>query len=185
MAEPKPTTDPSGISCVANCQPEYPAALDGEEGSASIRLTIAPEGKVIGANLTTPHSNPMLNRQALLAARQMKFSEIDNEAGASVVVKINFTVEGSEFDNLARERQERLEQERQAKLEAERQQKLEAQRKEKLEQERQAKLEAEKKLQEEQQQQAAPETENSEPLTPEELEAERLRKFRERLEKLK
>lgn len=177
----EPITDPAGISCVANCQPEYPSALDGDEGSAGVRLSIAPDGKVRGAELTNPHSNSMLNRQALLAARQMQFSEIDNEAGALVVVRINFTVEGSEFDDVARERQEKLEEERKAKLEEERQQKLEAQ---KQEQERRRSQLEQQRREEIQQQEAEspPATDSTDDLTEEELEAERIRKFRERLE---
>ncbi|MGD1921175.1 MAG: hypothetical protein ACFCAD_21195 [Pleurocapsa sp.] len=40
----EPITNSAGISCIANCQPEYPSLLDGDEGSAGIRLTIAPDG---------------------------------------------------------------------------------------------------------------------------------------------
>ena len=54
-------------------------------------------------------SNSQVNRQALLAARQMQFSSPGDNA-ASVQVKIDFTVEGSEYDRLAREEQERKEQ---------------------------------------------------------------------------
>ncbi|MGD1921174.1 MAG: hypothetical protein ACFCAD_21190 [Pleurocapsa sp.] len=117
----------------------------------------------------------MLNRQAILAARQMAFNEIDNEGGALVAVRINFTVEGSELDNQDREKQEQLEEERQAKLEKQRQQKLEAQRQE----QEQKRAELEKQRQENLQQQ---QTDNTNYLTKEELEAERIRKFRERIQ---
>ncbi|MEO1341282.1 MAG: hypothetical protein AAFV28_09105, partial [Cyanobacteria bacterium J06635_13] len=141
----------------------------------------APRTLPSGAELTNPHSNSMLNRQALLAARQMQFSEIDNEAGALVVVRINFTVEGSEFDDVARERQEKLEEERKAKLEEERQQKLEAQKQE--QERRRSQLEQQRREEIQQQEAESPSaTDSTDNLTEEELEAERIRKFRERLE---
>ena len=100
---PKPTIDSEEIRCIANCQPQYPSALDGAEGTIGIRMTINSDGQVTDTELVQANSNMLLNRQALLAVRRMKFSKIDNEAGASVVVKINFTVKGSELDRLARE----------------------------------------------------------------------------------
>ena len=171
---PKPTTDPRAISCVANCQPKYPSALDGAEGSAEVRLTISSDGQVTGAELVQANNNSLLNREALLAARRMKFNKIDNEAGVLVVVKINFTVKGSEFDRLARKRQEQLERERQAKLEAERKKREEEARQAELEQQRQAELQ--------QQQESSEEPANPNNLTEKEREAEMIRKFRERIE---
>ncbi|MGL6338572.1 MAG: energy transducer TonB family protein, partial [Waterburya sp.] len=82
-------------------------------------LTLDNDGNVIGVAIATPDNNMDVNRQALLAARQMQFSSPE-EQEATVVVNINFTVEGSEFDRIAKERQEQRERERQAKLEAER-----------------------------------------------------------------
>ncbi|MEY4520377.1 MAG: hypothetical protein RLZZ499_2977, partial [Cyanobacteriota bacterium] len=96
----------SGIACVNNCEPEYPDALEGAEGSAGVKLTIDPTGNVIGAELASADSNSQVNRQALLAARQMEFSSPPGGNAASVQVKINFTVEGSEYDRLARQEQE-------------------------------------------------------------------------------
>ena len=190
-APPRPETNDGGeegISCLSNCEPEYPSALEGEEGSAGVKLTIDPNGNVVGAELVEPHSNSGVNRQALLAARQMEFSSPGNSS-AAVRVNIDFTVEGSEYDRARREEQERREQavrERQEQ-EAARQQQLEAEkqaRQEQLERERQA------RQQELQQQQEVisppvetkPESKPLPTLSPEELDEERLRKFRERIE---
>ncbi len=176
-AAPKPTTGALEISCVANCQPKYPSALDGNEGRAGIRLTIDKNGNVIAAELAQAHSNAMLNRQALLAARRMKFNKINNEAGASVVVNISFTVKGSEFERIAKERQARQERERQAKLEAER-------RRQEAERQRQEQ-EAARQRQENTRQQQIPATEPTIPnnQTEQERQAEMLREFRERINK--
>ena len=191
-APPRPEVDDggeAGISCLSNCEPEYPASLEGVEGSAGIKLTIDSGGNVVGAELVEPHSDSGINRQALLAAQQMQFSSPGNSS-AAVRVNIDFTVEGSEYDRAAREAQERREQaekERQEQ-EAARQQQLEAEqqaRQEQLERERQARQE---QLQQQQESTPPPaQTEVAEPkplpaLSPEELDEERLRKFRERIE---
>ena len=208
-APPRPEANDGGeegISCLSNCEPEYPASLEGVEGSAGIKLTIDSSGNVVGAELVEPHSDSGINRQALLAARQMQFSSPGSSA--AVRVNIDFTVEGSEYDRAAHEEQERREQaarERQEQ-EAARQQQLEAEqqaRQEQLERERQARQE---QLQQQQQEPTPPpaQTEVAEPkplpaLSPEELDEamqrglggspherlhqeERLRKFRERME---
>ena len=188
---PESNSEPEeGISCVSNCEPEYPATLEGVEGSAGVKLTIDPDGNVIGAELASADSNSQVNRQALLAARQMQFSSPGDEA-ASVQVKIDFTVEGSEYDRLAREEQEKKEQAAREKEEQEaaRQQQLEAERQaqqEQLEQERQARQE---QLQQQQEESTPPPVPQAEPapkplpaLSPEELDEERLRKFKERME---
>ena len=190
-APPRPEANDrgeEGISCLNNCEPEYPASLEGVEGSAGIKLTIDSGGSVVGAELVEPHSDSGINRQALLAARQMQFSSPGSSA--AVRVNIDFTVEGSEYDRAAREEQEQKEQaaREREEQEAARQQQLEAERQaqqEQLERERQARQE-----QLQQQQEPAPppaQTEVAEPkplpaLSPEELDEERLRKFRERME---
>jgi TonB family protein len=179
---PPPTTESEstesaseeeGIACVSNCEPEYPDALEGAEGSAGVKLTIDPKGNVISAELASADSNSQVNRQALLAARQMEFSSPPGGNAASVQVKIDFTVEGSDYDRARREEQEKKEQaaKEQQEQEIARQQQL------KLKQERQAR---------QQQQQSIPNTQpGSKPLPAldqSELEAEKLRKFRERIE---
>ncbi|MGK7938439.1 MAG: TonB family protein [Xenococcaceae cyanobacterium] len=176
-AAPKPTTGVLEISCVANCQPKYPSALNGEEGRAGIRLTIDNNGNVIAAELVRAHSNAMLNRQALLAARRMKFNKINNEAGASVVVNISFTIKGSEFERIARERQAQQERERQAKLEAERQRQEQEAERQRQEQE------AARQRQENTHQQQTPTPKPTIPdnQTEQERQEEILRKFRERM----
>ncbi|MEM6611785.1 MAG: TonB family protein [Cyanobacteria bacterium P01_C01_bin.72] len=178
------------ISCVSNCEPEYPAGLEGVEGSAGIKLTINPNGNVVGAELVKPHSNSGVNRQALLAARRMEFSS-PGKSSAAVRVNIDFTVEGSEYDRARRQEQKRREQvvrERQEQ-ETARQQQLEEERQarqEQLERERQARQRQEQ-LQQRQEftpppTETRPESKPLRTLSPEELDEERLRKFRERIE---
>ena len=187
---PESNSEPKeGISCVSNCAPEYPAVLEGVEGRAGVKLTIDQDGNVIGVELADADDNSQVNRQALLAARQMQFSSPGKDA-TSVQVKIDFTVEGSEYDRLAREEQEKKEQaerERKEQQAAARQQQLEAERQarqEQMERERQARQEKLSSPSE-----STPPEVDSKPApkplpTPslEELEAERLRKFRERIE---
>lgn len=189
---PESNNEPSeGISCQRNCEPEYPATLEGVEGSAGVKLTIDKDGNVVGAELASADSNNSVNRQALLAARQMQFSSPGDEA-ASVLVKIDFTVEGSKYDRARREEQERNEQaakERQEQEAAARQQQLEAEKQaqqEQLEQERQAR---QQQLEQQQQESPPPPAPQAKPdpkplpaLSPEELDEERLRKFQERIE---
>jgi periplasmic protein TonB len=194
IPEPESTeseNDGGGISCVSNCEPEYPGVLNGAEGNASVRLTIDNDGNVIGVAIASPDNNMDVNRQALLAARQMQFSSPGDQE-ATVVVNINFTVEGSEFDRIAKERQEQQEKERQAKLEAEREakerQQQEAARQQQLEQERQEAV-RQQQLKQPATTQPQPQIPDAQtapkPLpTPLETEAndEMLRKFRERIE---
>ena len=193
-APPRPGTGSGsggeeGISCLSNCEPEYPATLEGTEGSAGVKLTVNPDGNVIGAELVEPHSDSGVNRQALLAARQMQFSSPSSNS-AAVRINIDFTVEGSQYDRAARQEQERREQaaRESQEQEAARQQQLEQEqqaRQEQLERERQARQE-----QLQQQQESAPppaQTDVVEPkplpaLSPEKLDEERLRKFKERME---
>ena len=165
---PETTSEPvAGISCIDNCEPEYPSALNGVEGSAGVKLTIDRDGNVIGAELVTTDSNSQVNRQALLAARKMQFSPPGNSV-ASVRVKIDFTVEGSEYDRARREEQERREQAKKEREEAQ-----------------QAQEQLEREQAREQQQESTPpplpEVKPS-PTSPEALDEERLRKFKERME---
>ena len=181
---PESNSEPEeGISCISNCEPEYPSALDGVEGSAGVKLTIDPNGNVISVELADADSNSLVNRQALLAARQMQFSS-PGDSSASVQVKIDFTVEGSQYDRARREEQEQKEQaaREREEQEAAAQEQLEAQR-----QAQQEQLERERQAREQQQQAAPPPTPEATPeatpaLSPAELEEERLRKFKERME---
>lgn len=184
-APPRPEPSSSeGISCVSNCEPQYPASLEGAEGSAGVELTLDASGNVVGVELAAANSNSQLNRQALLAARKMKFSS-PSSGGASVQVRINFTVAGSEYDRAAR--QEQRQQERAARERQER----EAARQEQLERERQARqaeLEREREArarQEQQQQQPITDTPTEPQPMPapaeNEVDAEMLRKFRDRI----
>nr|MDJ0536395.1 TonB family protein [Xenococcaceae cyanobacterium MO_207.B15] len=122
---------PLSISCKKNCRPKYPSGLGGAEGRAGIQLTIDANGNVINAAIAESNGNPKLDREALKAARRMKFSSINRDR-ATVRINISFTVAGSDFERQARreqkererqeqERIEQLEQEKQAELERERQ----------------------------------------------------------------
>lgn len=157
QAKPTPPP-PESIKCISNCNPEYPSALQGVEGKATVKVNLDSNGNVLGVSVVGSHSNGEVNRQALLAARKMRFSSpgVNN---ASVQVSINFTVAGSEFDRIARqkkeaaERQARLEQEkerqaRQAQLEKERLERQRQLEKERQEREAQARIEREKREEE-------------------------------------
>jgi periplasmic protein TonB len=179
-----------GISCVSNCEPEYPTDLAGAEGNAGVKLTIDSEGNVIGAELITPHSNSQINRQALLAAREMQFSSPSGGA-ASVQVKIEFTMAGSEYDRLAREAQEKREQAEKEREEqaAARQRQLEQARQQQLQQQRQAQqqqLEPKKPAATQPQSKPVPNSQTEPKPLPALLETEpndeMLRKFQERIE---
>jgi periplasmic protein TonB len=198
VAPSLPQAATRGIECVENCEPEYPDALEGAEGDAGIRVTIDGEGTVTSASIDRPNSNNQINREALAAAQVMKFSPPDGDRSVYAVIKVNFTVAGSDFDRQARERQEQTskakeqqeaarqqqEQERQARqarLEKERQERA---RLEQLEQERKAELERQPQSQPTQPEitpQAEPTPSTSES-TQEQREAEMLQQFRQRME---
>ncbi|ELS00494.1 TonB family protein [Xenococcus sp. PCC 7305] len=196
-APPRPKTKPEtkkSISCIDRCKPEYPAVLEGAEGSAGVQLTIDSSGNVISAELASPNSNSQVNRQALLAARRMQFSTPPSGNNASVQVNIEFTVAGSEYDRLAREAQKKREQAQKAQQEQEqlaRQRQLEQERQARQQQLEQERLERERQARqqqlEEQQVEASPSLEpltNDEPVLLEtEVDDEVLRQFRERIER--
>ena len=156
VPKPNPSRPPPApqkeITCIANCQPSYPSVLKGAEGRAAVKVTVDSGGNVSSVTLVSGNSDSQINREALLAARKMRFSNPPNGKSASVQISVNFAVAGSEFDRQARERREQQEQtrlarerekkENQAQLEQERQ---ERQRKLQQEQkERQAQLEKER-----------------------------------------
>lgn len=179
------TGDEEGIACLSNCEPEYPAELEGAEGSAGVKLTIDPDGNVVGAELTDADENSQINRQALLAAREMEFSSLPDDNAVSVRVKIDFTVEGSEYDRLAREEQERKEQADKEKQEQETARQQQQQR----EQVEQARIRQQQQQREQAEVKPKPPVPDSQ-VTPKPLPAlmetgadeEQLRKFRERIE---
>jgi periplasmic protein TonB len=199
VAPSLPQAATGGIECVENCEPEYPDALEGAEGDAGIRVTIDGEGTVTAASIDRPNSNNQINREALAAAQVMKFSPPDGNKSVYAVIKVNFTVAGSDFDRQARERQEQAskdkeqqeaarqqqEQERQARqarLEEERQERA---RLEQLERERQAELERQPQSQPTQPEiplQPEPTTPSTPENTQEQREAEILQQFRQRME---
>ncbi len=157
----KPTPLPESIKCISNCQPSYPSALQGVEGQTTVRINLDGGGNVLGVSVVSPHGNGEVNRQALLAAQRMKFSS-PSDNNASVQVRINFTVAGSEFDRLARQKKEEQEtqarlnrekenQARQAQLEKERLERQQQLERERQERENQAALERERQETENQQ----------------------------------
>ena len=85
-------TEALSISCEKNCQPEYPSALNGIEGSAGIQSTIDRDGRVIDAAIATSNGNPKIEQEALQAAKKMEFSAIDRDT-ATVRINISFTEE--------------------------------------------------------------------------------------------
>jgi periplasmic protein TonB len=163
VAPSLPQAATGGIECLENCEPEYPDALEGAEGDAGIRIVIDKEGNVSNASIDRANSNSQINEEALAAAQVMKFAPPDGDRSVYVVVKVNFTVAGSDFDRQARERQEQISQEKKQQEEARQQQEQERQatqarlekerqeraRLEQLEQERQADLERQQQRQSE------------------------------------
>ncbi|MCT0254207.1 MULTISPECIES: energy transducer TonB [unclassified Synechocystis] len=136
-ATPNPPAKPEPLRCISQCRPSYPSALQGEEGSAKVLVSVDNGGNVTSVTITDAHANGEVNRQALLAARQMKFTAPTGGQSKSVPVVIHFTVAGSDFDRQARERRQQQEELRQAARRAE-EEKANQARQRQLEQERQA-----------------------------------------------
>ncbi len=146
-----------GVVCISGCRPEYPSVLNGEEGTAVVRVVLDSNGNVVDSQIAESGGSSQLNQEALEAARKMKFRVPGGGSRFAVPVAINFTMKGSEFNRQARERQAQLErerqqreQERQAQLERDR---LERDRLEQLERERQTQLERERQEQQQQERQ--------------------------------
>lgn len=139
--KPKPTPSspakPDPLKCVSQCKPSYPSILQGEEGSATVLISVNDSGGVTSVTITNAHGNSEVNRQALLAARKMQFTAPASGQSKSVPVVIHFTVAGSDFDRQARERQQQQEELRQAARRAE-EEKANQARQRQLEEERQA-----------------------------------------------
>lgn len=138
---------PESIKCIINYDPIYPSELQGAEGKATVKVNLDGNGNVLGVSVINPHSNGEVNRQALLAARQMRFSS-PSVNNASIQVSINFTVAGSKFDRLARQKKE--EQERQARLAQDKERQARQSQLEKERLQRQQKLEKERQEREQQ-----------------------------------
>ena len=162
---PKPTPKAKqALKCVRGCKVAYPSALNGVEGSASVKVTVDSSGNVVNADLARSHSNSQINEQAIIAAQKMKFAPRSGESTASVRVTINFTVAGSDFERQARERQQQNERQRQAR---EQQQQQERQAREQQERQQQQERQAREQQERQQQQQPSPEpTTDVAPLEP-------------------
>lgn len=141
------------IRCISNCRPRYPSVLKGAEGSARIIVTIDANGNTIDAKFAGGTSNFEIIQQAIIFAKRMRFSSPG--VTATVRVNINFSIEGTDFDRKAKERQaeyDRKQQQRQAELERQRQQQqqrqAELERQQQQQQQQQAELERQRKINE-------------------------------------
>ena len=134
-----PSSKPSrGLRCISGCYPKYPPELVGKEGRVRVRLVVDQNGNLVDAQvvgrtavsefLSDQNSNVVLQSQdtsidsqiaqaALIAARQMKFSPPTSGESMTVMIAINFIMQGTEFDRQTRERQTQNEREREAKQE--------------------------------------------------------------------
>jgi hypothetical protein len=127
-----------GLQCISGCYPKYPPELVGKEGRVLVRLVVDRNGNVIDAqvvkgttvselvsdqnsNLVPQAQQTSIDSQiaqaALVAARQMKFAPPTSGERMTVMIAINFTMAGSEFERQTRERQTQNEREREAKQE--------------------------------------------------------------------
>ncbi len=127
-----------GLQCISGCYPKYPPELVGKEGRVLVRLVVDRNGNVIDAqvvkgttvselvsdqnsNLVPQAQQTSIDSQiaqaALVAARQMKFAPPTRGERMTVMIAINFTMAGSEFERQTRERQTQNEREREAKQE--------------------------------------------------------------------
>jgi TonB family protein len=139
------------VVCISGCRPEYPSVLNGEEGTAVVRVVLDSNGNVVDWEIAESGGSSQLNQEALEAARKMKFRVPGGGSRFAVRLPINFTIRGSDFARQARERQAQLERER-PQREQERQAQLERDRQPR-EQDRQAQLERERQTQQQQERQ--------------------------------
>jgi len=118
------------VLCISGCNPEYPSVLNGEEGTAVVRVVLDSNGNVVDSQIAQSGGSNKLNQEALQAATKMKFRVPEGRNSYTVRLPINFTLKGSDFDRKARELQAqneraRLEREREAQNEREPQQQQE------------------------------------------------------------
>lgn len=134
-----PSSKPSrGLQCISGCIPKYPPELIGKEGRVRVRLVVDQNGNVVDAQvvgrtavsefLSDQNSNVVpraedtsidsqIAQAALLGVRQMKFVPPTSGERMTVMITINFTMQGSDFDRQTRERQTQNEREREVKQE--------------------------------------------------------------------
>ncbi|NER27479.1 MAG: TonB family protein [Symploca sp. SIO1C4] len=141
-AKPEIREGGGGLLCVRRCNPKYPSSLNGEEGTTIVRVVVDQNGNVVETEVARNSGNSQVDQEALTAAKKMRFSAPAGGGLVAVRVNINFTVEGSEFDRQARERQEQMERERLAR-EREQAQEEARQRKIRQQQEQEAREQAE------------------------------------------
>ncbi len=167
-----------GVACISGCLPEYPAVLNGEEGTAVVRVVLDNNANVVDSQIAESGGSSQLNQEALEVARKMKFRVPGGGSRFAVRLPINFTIRGSDFARQARERQAQLERERQQR-EQERQAQQERDRQPR-EQERQAQQERDRLEQQERERQAQLERERQQREQERQAQLERERQERER-----
>lgn len=98
-----------GVACISGCSPAYPSVLKGEEGTAMIQVVLDSNGNVVDSQILQGSGSSQLDREALAAARQMKFRVPGGESSFVVRLKISFKLRDSKFDRPERERQQQEE----------------------------------------------------------------------------
>jgi len=137
------------VPCLSGCLTEYPSVLNGEEGTAVVRVVLDSNGNVVDSQIAQSGGSSQFNQEALQAVRKMKFRLPGGQNRYTVELRISFTIMGSEFDRQARQRQAQNQRERQ-----QREQERQAQRERELpERERQEQLERERQTQQQQERQ--------------------------------
>jgi TonB family protein len=98
-----------GVACISGCSLAYPSVLNGEEGTATVRVVLDSNGNVVDSQIIRGSGSSQLNQAALEAARKMKFRVPGGESRFVVTLKINFTFRDSEFDRQEQESQQQEE----------------------------------------------------------------------------
>jgi protein TonB len=78
------------VSCISGCNPAYPSALKGEQGSAVVQLELDSNGNVVDSKLAQSGGSSQLNQEAEKAARKMKFSVPGGKNRYLVPMRITF-----------------------------------------------------------------------------------------------
>ncbi len=137
------------VVCISGCLTEYPSVLNGEEGTAVVRVVLDSNGNVVDSQILESGGSNQLNQEVLEAVRKMKFRVTGGQNRYTFQLRIRFTNKGSDFERQARQRQAQNERERQ-----QREQDRQAQRERELpERDRLEQLERERQTQEQQERQ--------------------------------
>jgi TonB family protein len=132
------------VLCISGCNPEYPSVLNGEEGTAVVRVVLDSNGNVVDSQILESGGSSQFNQEALQAVRKMKFRVPGGQNRYTFQLSISFTMKGYDFERQARQRQAQNERERQ-----QREQERQAQRERELpERERQTQQQQERQQRE-------------------------------------